>query len=433
MVTFSPDIPDAASYVLDAYEIVEANAFFSDSIDWPVEQEEAQRFIADHATRQEDLYGLIQLLLHDLGDGHSHFIDPEEMTYLYEGNHNNTAPTIEQREGRIGYLGVPSFRGLSGIDEYLTALHAGIAELDEAGTCGWIVDLRDERGGNMWAPLAGLGPLLGVTAEQDVASDANVVGYFVDSDTTRTPWRYSNGVAYIDSEPKAAASDPHELRDPDAPVAVLVGPRTASAGEAIATAFATRPNTRSFGEPTFGVPTGNEVFRLADGAGIALTTVQFADRSGQLYGPVGGLVPDQPGGQEEAVAWLRSQPACGSSALDGSWTMEAATHGRHLDLTGARRTSTVHLDTAGGRISGYGGCNSFQGNFTYEDNVITVTSIGGTVAGCISDAEQALERALAEIMAVPFEVTIEGNEMTWMGNGVTVVYLRNIGIANASD
>ncbi|MFI8817948.1 hypothetical protein ACIGWV_41730, partial [Streptomyces sp. NPDC055082] len=29
------------------------------------------------------------------------------------------------------------------------------------GTCGWVVDLRHNSGGDMWGPLASVGPILG--------------------------------------------------------------------------------------------------------------------------------------------------------------------------------------------------------------------------------------------------------------------------------
>jgi hypothetical protein len=91
----------------------------------------------------------------------------------------------------------------------------------------------------------------------------------------------------------------------------LLGPQVASSGEAIAVAFQGRPNTQTFGGPTRGTPTGIEGFTLSDGAVIGLTVGQFADRTGRLYGPLGGLVPDESGGEVEATEWLLGQPQCG--------------------------------------------------------------------------------------------------------------------------
>jgi hypothetical protein len=99
-------------------------------------------------------------------------------------------------------------------------------------------------------------------------------------------------------------------------VAVLTGPRTASSGEAVAVAFRGRPRTRSFGTPTCGMSTGNDVFPLSDRAAMFLTTCIMADRLGRSYG--GAIRPDQDiagataqsHGQDPviqaALAWLRT-------------------------------------------------------------------------------------------------------------------------------
>lgn len=71
---------------------------------------------------------------------------------------------------------------------------------------------------------------------------------------------------------------------------MLISPHTASAGEAVAIALKGRPNTRFFGMPTAGVPTGNRTFRLPDSAEIALTTTIELDRSRVEYD--GPIVPD---------------------------------------------------------------------------------------------------------------------------------------------
>ncbi|MET7506377.1 S41 family peptidase [Streptomyces albidoflavus] len=77
---------------------------------------------------------------------------------------------------------------------------------------------------------------------------------------------------------------------PMPPVAVLTGPRTASAGEAVAIAFRERPGTRTFGEPAVGVPTADAPYPLPDGALVVLTTAREADRTGRVHH--GPLRPD---------------------------------------------------------------------------------------------------------------------------------------------
>jgi C-terminal processing protease CtpA/Prc len=108
-------------------------------------------------------------------------------------------------------------------------------------------------------------------------------------------------------------------------VAVLIGPLTASSGEFTALALRNRPLTRLFGQPTFGVPTGNETKQLSDGAVVFLTVCLGADRSGETFD--GPIPPEEPvpttwavfGTEDdppvaEAISWLKAVPDTGDSA-----------------------------------------------------------------------------------------------------------------------
>lgn len=308
--TFSPEIPDAEAYLLEALEVMETNALLAASVDWQEQRRRAQDFAANYADRPSDLHSFIQLRLYDLGDRHSYILNPDDAETTLGDDHQNRSPDIEQREGGIGYIAMYPFTGSFGIDEYAAALHSGIAPIDEAGACGWILDLRENGGGNMWPMLAGIGPLLGQSAGGEYGADPSIVGFFIDRDGGAIAWRYIDGVVYEGNESNAVVEVPYQLADPEVPVAILLGPGVASSGEAIAVAFQGRPNTQTFGDPTRGTPTGIEAFTLSDGAVLGLTVVQFADRTGQRYGPLGGLVPNESGGEAEATAWLLAQPQC---------------------------------------------------------------------------------------------------------------------------
>jgi C-terminal processing protease CtpA/Prc len=156
----------------------------------------------------------------------------------------------------------------------------------------------------MWPMLAGLGPLIG----------EGKAGAFVDGDRTFSEWYYRDGSALNGVTALARVTQSaHRLAD-QPPVAVLTSRVTASSGEAIVIAFQGRPNTRTFGEPTRGLSTSNQVFWLRDKAFLNLTTAYFADRTGKTY--TKGITPDvivendvdevpQP-----AREWLLSQPEC---------------------------------------------------------------------------------------------------------------------------
>lgn len=90
-------------------------------------------------------------------------------------------------------------------------------------------------------------------------------------------------------------------------------------------AFRGQPGTRSFGAPTSGVPSANEVFTLSDGASLVLTVAQDADRTGRIYPHLAPIPPDDDTGStlaspansandplKAAQEWLAEQPACRS-------------------------------------------------------------------------------------------------------------------------
>src|SRR5205085_6810828 len=70
-------------------------------------------------------------------------------------------PQARRLEGEIGYVRPPAFNcGGATCNQLATALQQAIRRVDEAPTCGWVVDLR--RGYSFSYVLgAGLGPLLG--------------------------------------------------------------------------------------------------------------------------------------------------------------------------------------------------------------------------------------------------------------------------------
>jgi C-terminal processing protease CtpA/Prc len=189
-------------------------------------------------------------------------------------------------------------------DSLASNYHAQIREIDAAGVCGWVVDLRGNIGGNMWPMVAGLGPLAGT----------GILGYFVDPDSIVSTWTYGAGAAVLNDTIMARAATPYALRDPTTPVAVLTDRRTVSSGEAAAIAFRGRPATRSFGEATAGLSTANHGYALGDGAVLYLAVSTMADRTGRLYG--GKVLPDSTVNPQTSAAllvgldWLLQRTEC---------------------------------------------------------------------------------------------------------------------------
>lgn len=272
----------------NAISIIRANALNADRVDWMVEREALLTSDLSTLPAQEG-YSRIRKVLTALGDRHS-FVQVPKAAAMHRGQAVATRAVEARQMQGIGYLLVPGLRGTgpSASEAFRMQLCEHIARLAPTSSQGWIIDLRENTGGNMWPMINGLRSLLG-GAE---------VGAIRDRHGAVTPWqsRHSN----------ACAADLAR-----SPVAVLVGPKTASSGEAVAIAFRARPETRFFGQPTAGLATSNQPYALPDGGVLVLTTAVFLDRTGEAY--LRGVQPEQlvPHDQDAlaaAAAWLRSLP-----------------------------------------------------------------------------------------------------------------------------
>ena len=192
---------------------------------------------------------------------------------------------------------------------YALALQQRITALDDGTRCGWVVDVSGNSGGNMWPMLMGLLPLLQGTPDAKGA----LIGAFRSADGVQW-WRQGEGEVRQDGTQGLRSREAaYRLRAGSAPVAVLIGARTASSGEAVALAFRGQAGSRSFGQPSAGFSTGNRQTKLVDGTTLLLTHNVMADRNGQ--GDGASLQPDQttasgPDTLAAAQQWLLAQPAC---------------------------------------------------------------------------------------------------------------------------
>lgn len=302
--------PAAIRYLDDALDLIQARAYRSTDVDWPKVRAEAHRLAAG-AKSSADTHEAIAYALNALGDGHSSLMTPRKAQAVATDARTTGFGIHGEQKGRVGYVRVPGYAGGNPARQqaFTDELRGHLDRQRAAGSCGWIVDLREDTGGNMYPMLAGLQPLLGT----------GTLGYFV-SREGRHAW--DAGAA----APRAADWSGTE------PVAVLVGPRTASSGEAVFISFIGRANTRSFGQPSGGYSSANEPQALADGAMMALTTALMADREGRVH--EGRLAPDvevaaQAGVPAEsdgvvrtAGRWLLSQAGCRSAASTGKATSD---------------------------------------------------------------------------------------------------------------
>ncbi len=315
-----PPSAAAVRYLDAALALMREHALRRADVDWPAVRRAALEH-ARGAVTPADTHLAVRFAVRELGDRHSYLQSARVSQALARSAVSNartgsplTPPHGRLLDGNLVYLHVPGFAGGTPAEqlEFAEALSDLIRVHDSAGACGWLLDLRQNSGGNLWPMLAGVGALLG---DGELAAS-------VYPDGRRVAVWYRDGQAGFGDYTQLRVRSPYRLRSPS-PLAVLLGPGTASSAEVLAVAARGRGLTRSFGAPTRGLSAGNRTFALADGASLVLTVAATGDAAGRIV--TGQIVPDEPtarpaaGGSGEsgsdaaldaAATWLASRDAC---------------------------------------------------------------------------------------------------------------------------
>ena len=310
--TPAPMSPEAQAYLDTAIALFREQHINSSKMDWQALTQKAYAAAAGAKT-SGDTYPAIRLIIKELGEKHTFFREPDQARADTTGKQSGTAlpqafhpPEAVRLKGRIAAITLPGFMGSP--EQGQMYANAGKAEIDRLkadGVCRFVVDLRPDKGGNMYPMITAVSGLLG----------EGFLGMFENAHKQFTPWMIRAGVATVG--PTASPPVMPRTKGPaELPVAVLIGSSTASAGEFTGMSFEGRPDTRFFGSPSAGYVTANQPALLSDGAVIVMTSGWGIDRRGKRY--TDRIDPDDNTGDgapamEAAVKWLSAQP-CPRSA-----------------------------------------------------------------------------------------------------------------------
>lgn len=300
----------AKAYFNEFFSTISPVALDREQVNWKALRKQAKALAAG-AQQPADLHSMMLYTLRRINK-HS-FMYPPTMAAGFNGedladdaiNPDLVYTSGHRIDDQISYLSMPGMG--SGHQPTMTAfadsMQALIASLDSKATNGWVLDLRNNDGGNCWPMLAGIGPLLG----------EGVCGYFMDRDGGNAEsWSYRAGSSFEGKNARTTVSRPaYELKGKDVRVAVLTGPKTGSSGEVTTIAFRGKPSARSFGAPTAGYSTTNTSINMSDGAMLLLTISIYGDRNKTAYGET--VQPDvvvenvdgKDAALEAAITWLR--------------------------------------------------------------------------------------------------------------------------------
>jgi hypothetical protein len=288
---------EASAHLDEIISVLQRAWLHRNGMDWASFR---QRVFAQAGAAQTipETYDAIRVALRLLGDRHSYYVTASGENLAQSPGQCIPLPAITPLLPKdVGYVRI-QIRPATPKETIQQTLRS----TDGGHVVGWIVDLRDSRGGNMWPALAGIGPLLGDTT----------AGFFIGADQSAIPWGYSNGEAWLNTRAQiqSRVEVPYQMAAAATRVAVLTDIGVTSSGEAIAIAFRGRPNTRSSGTPTCGLSTATEAFKLTSGGQIVVVTALMADRTMKHYGvPVvpDEVITDPSNVVPRALAWLHER------------------------------------------------------------------------------------------------------------------------------
>ncbi len=271
-------------YLDSLKKLVKNNSLYNDSINWKVFDKQLKILSTgmQSFTEAQLLANYIIYELKKYGDNHSMFMVPFAAMELKNGDIMDDGRKVvtEYLGNGIGYISMPGFGTFkdSLCAVFATYAQNQIKKIDiENKICAWVVDLREDNGGNCSAMVAGLGPILGDGITSWELSPKK--------DTIR--YGYQNGKYYFEEKGKkewtSTVDNPYYLKNKNVAIAVLTGPGCGSSGECAVAAFIGKANTKLFGQPTAGFTKGNTDFSLPDGSIILISSGIQTDRNGKKY------------------------------------------------------------------------------------------------------------------------------------------------------
>lgn len=290
--------PSVHHYVDSALIILQDKSLYADMVNWNLVKERVYSQTQKLETIEESFEAL-KYAFTELNDHHGLFANSDTLyrlpstkdysTLLSQGIKDEylKGPRIVKRElgEAIAYLRVPAMQVLeeNEVKNQANALREALCELLSKNPTALILDLRMNNGGNSVPMQSGLGPLFTSDTIGYMANRHNLLG---------DPIILKNGVS-LDSNGDKAVDITHQCACvKDLPIAILIGPATASSGEILAYMLAAQSNTRLIGEPSGGFLNATEGLLWMENQGYLLLSVaRIADRNRQINQEM-QLLPD---------------------------------------------------------------------------------------------------------------------------------------------
>ena len=272
------------AYIDTVLSIVQKKSLYINQVNWDCIIDSTHAIIAN-ARNIEELMPGVSYIFTAIGDFHGglnyreRWYGMEKKTVsvrdeLREGFKTGARIRTKVLESEYGYVFVPPVWALTEKETTIFAqqLQDSVCLAINSNVRGWIVDLRLNLGGNMFAMIGGLGNIIG----------DGVLGTFIDRNGREVKWSLNKGDVYEGAERWTKI----ERRCPDQSslkVAILISQLTCSSGEALAISFKGRNHVRFFGEQTSGYITANDLVFIDKNSMFLIAEAYMADRNHTIY------------------------------------------------------------------------------------------------------------------------------------------------------
>lgn len=266
----------------------EEASLYRDSVDWPLLRGEMYALSAE-ADSISQLKPALELMLNELNDTHGRVFHNNQYLAYHTGNRPSRPdgfdwdvytdiqsaqvyPFIaENLENEIGYVRIVGLP-MGDNQKMSNAIQDAVCEIIKNGATKWIIDLRYNGGGNMFPMVEGLTSIIG---------DGPAGGTKGVTEEESSVWKIEEGDFYYD-EQNVAIDNKCPLEELPK-IAVLTSSYTASSGEALAVILKGRPDTRFFGNNSYGMITATDYHPIDDNTVMSISVSYYKDRSGKVY------------------------------------------------------------------------------------------------------------------------------------------------------
>ena len=263
-------------YVEEAFEILQQNIINEKGINLDSLKDNILSKIKS-STSQDSIHQLLRNGIRQINK-HSDLFNPSEFANKLE------SPEILEPRGKmiyneIAYVTIPPCEAIDSLNskKYTDSLRNNLTRLYNLNPKGWIIDLRNNIVGNMYAMIAGLGLFFG---------EGNL-GYEIGQ--RENEWYFKRKNEFGEMEFIELADSYYEFKN-KLPIVGLINGQTASAAEAVTISLKCYPKSIIIGQRTYGISTGNEMFFLSDSTCLNITTSIMADCEKNKY--PNGISPD---------------------------------------------------------------------------------------------------------------------------------------------